>query len=113
MKRLSTFRALFLSLGLLVSAAGLHAADNTPTARLLPSNLQAPFCYEPGGTRRWPILAAPLVIDLARLCLLAHRRGESGMVRELAVFFKTPAGVAEHDLFKQFDMLERYLLPNR
>ena len=45
--------------------------------------------------------------------LLAQRRGESGMVRELAVFFKTPAGVAEHDLFKQFDMLERYLLPNR
>ncbi len=58
------------------------------------------------------ILAAPLVIDLARLCLLAQRRGECGMVRELAVFFKTPAGVAEHDLFKQFDMLERYLLPN-
>lgn len=55
------------------------------------------------------LLAAPLVIDVARLLLLAQRRGESGAVRELAVFFKSPVGVAEHDFGKQFGMLETYL----
>lgn len=55
------------------------------------------------------ILAAPLVIDLARLALLAHRRGEQGIMRHLACFFKSPMGVAEHDFFKQFAMLEEYV----
>ena len=56
------------------------------------------------------ILAAPLVIDLARLILLAQRRGESGSVPALASFFKSPLGVKEHDLATQFAMLEAYLL---
>lgn len=55
------------------------------------------------------ILAAPLVIDLARLALLAQRRGEAGVVRDLAVFFKSPLGVNEHDFGKQFAMFETYL----
>lgn len=55
------------------------------------------------------ILAAPLVIDVARLMLLAQRRGESGVVRDLGIFFKSPVGVAEHDFGKQFEMLETYL----
>jgi myo-inositol-1-phosphate synthase len=55
------------------------------------------------------ILAAPLVIDLARLALLAQRRGEAGVIRDLAVFFKSPLGVAEHDFGKQFEMFESYL----
>ena len=55
------------------------------------------------------ILAAPLVIDLARLVLLAQRRGESGAVTALASFFKSPLGVKEHDLGVQFGMLETYL----
>jgi myo-inositol-1-phosphate synthase len=55
------------------------------------------------------ILAAPLVIDLARLALLAQRRGETGVMRDLAVFFKSPLGVAEHDFGKQFEMFESYL----
>jgi myo-inositol-1-phosphate synthase len=55
------------------------------------------------------VLAAPLVIDLARLVLLAQRRGEAGIVKELACFFKSPVGVSEHDFGKQFDMLENYL----
>jgi len=54
------------------------------------------------------ILAAPLVIDLARLGLLAQRRGESGILRHLACFFKSPMGVEEHDFFKQFALLEDY-----
>ena len=55
------------------------------------------------------ILAAPLVIDLARLILFAQRRGESGSVPAFASFFKAPLGVREHDLATQFAMLEEYL----
>jgi myo-inositol-1-phosphate synthase len=55
------------------------------------------------------VLAAPLVIDLARLALHAQRRGERGTVTALAPFFKSPAGVAEHDFLRQFEMLEKYL----
>jgi myo-inositol-1-phosphate synthase len=54
------------------------------------------------------LLAAPLVFDVARLVLLAQRRGESGPLPHLACFFKSPVGVAEHDFGKQFALLERY-----
>jgi myo-inositol-1-phosphate synthase len=54
------------------------------------------------------LLAAPLVIDLVRLALLAQRRGESGPMTHTACFFKSPVGVAEHDFGKQFEMFERY-----
>jgi myo-inositol-1-phosphate synthase len=57
------------------------------------------------------LLAAPLVVDLARLTLLAARRGESGSLRHLACFFKSPLDVSEHDFGKQFLMLEEYLTP--
>jgi myo-inositol-1-phosphate synthase len=53
-------------------------------------------------------LAAPLVIDLARLTLLAQRRGEVGALKHLACFFKSPMGVEEHDFFRQFELLEAY-----
>jgi myo-inositol-1-phosphate synthase len=55
------------------------------------------------------LLAAPLVIDLARLALLSQRRGEVGVLKHLACFFKSPLGVEEHDFFKQFAMLEEYV----
>jgi myo-inositol-1-phosphate synthase len=55
------------------------------------------------------ILAGPLVLDLARLALLAQRRGESGVLTHLACFFKNPMGVREHDFFKQFALLEDYV----
>ena len=55
------------------------------------------------------ILAAPLVIDLARLLECAQRRGEYGVQRQLSVFFKAPYhGDGEtpvHDLFQQHAML--------
>jgi myo-inositol-1-phosphate synthase len=54
------------------------------------------------------ILAAPLVVDVARLALLAQRRGEVGVLRHLACFFKSPMGVREHDFFEQFALLEEY-----
>ena len=55
------------------------------------------------------ILAAPLLLDLARLALFAQRRGEVGVLRHLACFFKNPMGVAEHDFFTQFAMLDAYV----
>jgi myo-inositol-1-phosphate synthase len=54
------------------------------------------------------LLAAPLVLDVARLALLAQRRGESGVMKHLACFFKSPVGVDQHDFHKQFDMLDAY-----
>jgi myo-inositol-1-phosphate synthase len=57
------------------------------------------------------ILAAPLVIDLARLALLAQRRGESGVMAHLACFFKSPMGTTEHDFFRQWAELEAYAAP--
>jgi myo-inositol-1-phosphate synthase len=54
------------------------------------------------------VLAAPLVIDLARLMLLAQRRGESGVVSQLACFFKSPIGTEEYDFFRQWAMFESY-----
>jgi myo-inositol-1-phosphate synthase len=59
------------------------------------------------------ILAAPLLLDLARLALFAQRRGEVGVLRHLACFFKSPMGVEEHDFFKQFKMLEDYAKANK
>jgi myo-inositol-1-phosphate synthase len=55
------------------------------------------------------LLAAPLVIDLARLALFAQRKGEAGTVPAAACFFKSPLGAAEHDFGKQFALLEHYL----
>ena len=46
------------------------------------------------------LLAAPLVIDLARLADLEKRRGGRGLMRHLACFFKSPVGVEEHDFLQ-------------
>ena len=59
------------------------------------------------------MLAAPLVIDLARLTLRAQRRGERGNLPALACFFKSPVGVADHDFSRQFEMLEEYLATDK
>jgi myo-inositol-1-phosphate synthase len=54
------------------------------------------------------LLAAPLVLDLARFTELAHRRGERGLLTFLACFFKSPLGVEQHDFVRQFQMLEQW-----
>ena len=54
-------------------------------------------------------LAAPLVLDLARLGTLALERGDAGVVPELAFFFKDPAGTNEHALDRQYDTLQRWV----
>ncbi|MQW74977.1 myo-inositol-1-phosphate synthase [Nocardioides sp. dk4132] len=47
-------------------------------------------------------LAAPLVLDLARLVSAAHAAGRSGALPELAFFFKDPVGGTEHRLAEQW-----------
>ena len=53
-------------------------------------------------------LAAPLVIDLARLADLALRRDEVGPLPALGFFFKDPAGSDEHRLFEQQRVLTEW-----
>ncbi len=56
------------------------------------------------------MLAAPLLLDVARILLLAQRRGESGSLTACAAFFKSPmGGVTEQDFGTQFDSLTHYL----
>jgi myo-inositol-1-phosphate synthase len=50
-------------------------------------------------------LAAPLVLDLARLVDLAQRRKKSGALAGLSCFFKNPTGTEEHSLHRQFEAL--------
>jgi myo-inositol-1-phosphate synthase len=51
------------------------------------------------------ILAAPLVLDLARFCHKAHQSGERGLLTFLSSFFKSPQGVREADFALQFQQL--------
>ncbi|WP_420391788.1 inositol-3-phosphate synthase [Acuticoccus sp.] len=58
------------------------------------------------------ILAAPLVIDIARCLDLAHERGEAGPVEALGVFFKAPLtrdGAPVHAFFEQERAFEAWL----
>lgn len=54
------------------------------------------------------LLAAPLVLDLARFTELAWRRGETGRMTFLASFFKSPYGVSDQDFGRQFQMLQAW-----
>jgi myo-inositol-1-phosphate synthase len=53
-------------------------------------------------------LAAPLVLDLARLAAAAHRAGRAGPLPELAFFFKDPIGDVDHGLAAQFEALAAF-----
>ncbi|MFG1695114.1 inositol-3-phosphate synthase [Nonomuraea sp. NPDC049309] len=50
-------------------------------------------------------LAAPLILDLARLTAAAHRLGRVGPLPELAFFFKDPLGDVPHGLAEQWQAL--------
>ena len=50
-------------------------------------------------------LAAPLVLDLARLALRSSELGEHGALGHLASFFKNPIGSDSHDFATQFETL--------
>lgn len=54
-------------------------------------------------------LAAPLILDLIRLIDFADEHGEGGLQPQLASFFKSPLGVDEHDLSRQFELLYSYV----
>lgn len=56
------------------------------------------------------MLAAPLVLDLARLLALAHAAGISGPVPELGFFFKDPWGSDVHDAAEQARAVEEWVL---
>ncbi|MEM1343758.1 MAG: inositol-3-phosphate synthase [Pseudomonadota bacterium] len=59
------------------------------------------------------ILAAPLVIEIARCLDLARRRGEAGPIEALSTFFKAPmtaGGAPEHAFFTQQRTLMRWLM---
>lgn len=55
------------------------------------------------------ILAAPLVLDLARLAEFAARCKESGAMSHLACFFKDPMGCQVQALSEQFRLLRDYV----
>lgn len=54
-------------------------------------------------------LAAPLVLDLARITAAAHAAGRSGPLTELAFFFKDPLGDVDHALPRQWDALRGFV----
>jgi myo-inositol-1-phosphate synthase len=54
-------------------------------------------------------LAAPLVLDLARLSAAALERGQVGAMRFLGFFFKDPIESTEHSLVRQYDELVRWV----
>ncbi len=54
-------------------------------------------------------LAAPLILDLARLVEFAQKGGEAGWMTHLACFFKNPRGVEENGFEAQFERLRAYV----
>jgi myo-inositol-1-phosphate synthase len=54
-------------------------------------------------------LAAPLVLDLARITAAAHEAGHAGPLAPLAFFFKDPLGDVDHELHAQWEALRAFL----
>jgi len=54
-------------------------------------------------------LAAPLVLDLARITVAAHEAGHAGPLAPLAFFFKDPLGDVDHALHAQWEALRTFL----
>ncbi|MFJ8582487.1 inositol-3-phosphate synthase [Micromonospora sp. NPDC093277] len=54
-------------------------------------------------------LAAPLVLDLARLTAAAHAAGRRGPLAELAFFFKDPLDAPTHALAEQWALLRDFV----
>lgn len=55
-------------------------------------------------------LAAPLIIDLARIAMRASQKGEGGPLLAASAFFKAPLGLQEHDFHRQMAILRRWAL---
>lgn len=54
------------------------------------------------------LLAAPLVLDLARFVAVARQRGETGSLTFLSSFFKSPLGAKTHGFSEQIAMLHQW-----
>ncbi|MDK2796292.1 MAG: myo-inositol-phosphate synthase [Archaeoglobaceae archaeon] len=54
------------------------------------------------------IVASPLVLDIARLLLFAKKHGISGVVKELAFFFKSPMDCEIVNTYEQFEILKKW-----
>jgi myo-inositol-1-phosphate synthase len=54
------------------------------------------------------LLAAPLLLDLVRWTEFSQRRGETGCLKHLASYFKSPMHVANHDFAFQRRLLDEY-----
>lgn len=58
------------------------------------------------------ILAAPLALDLVRWVSFFADKGETGVLTQLASYFKSPTGIEECDFFKQVEMLKQHVSAN-
>lgn len=58
------------------------------------------------------ILAAPLVLDIARFLLFAKKRGIKGVVKEMAFFFKSPMETNVINTHKQYENLISWFQDN-
>ncbi len=54
------------------------------------------------------IVAAPLILDIARFLLFAKKKGVSGVVKEMAFFFKSPMETDVVNTHEQFVMLKEW-----
>ena len=87
-----------------------EAWDNVDLVGFLGSRMQLKVNFLCGDS----VLAAPLVVELARLSDLTLRRGEGGVQEHLGMFFKAPMtrmpdAAAEHAFHRQEEHLLRWL----
>jgi myo-inositol-1-phosphate synthase len=54
------------------------------------------------------IVAAPLVLDIARFLLFAKKKGQYGVIKELGFFFKSPMETNIVNTHKQFEILVKW-----
>jgi len=54
------------------------------------------------------IVAAPLILDIARFLLFAKKKGLKGVVREMAFFFKSPMDTNIINTHEQFELLKKW-----
>ena len=59
------------------------------------------------------IVAAPLIIDIARFLVFAKKKGMYGVVKELGFFFKSPMDTNEVNTHKQFEILVKWFQENK
>lgn len=54
------------------------------------------------------IVAAPLILDIARFLLFAKKKGVKGVVKEMAFFFKSPMDTKIINTHEQFELLKKW-----